>query len=158
MTTDDDNYDDDGANDDSEPHILGMSSVAEIQKYALVMYGRWIAHLNNAQSDDEKAATRQKYLSMQETEQIVREYSNQYDEHTFSIGGETEEEVGKNMRQVLAALMDRIMSNVLQEGVNTGLLECAFDDKVNDFTFDVTEEGRARAREYFQKRTDDTAD
>ncbi len=119
-----------------------LSSVEAIRSAALIMYGRFIAHMYGNEADDEKAKGCTNYLSLQETENIVREFSVVSDDGMYAVGGDTPEEARKNINELMAALMDRVMSNVLSAGVKSDLLDCSYDDKTNDFTFSVTEKGK----------------
>jgi hypothetical protein len=127
--------------DDTDGHYE-LSSIEAIRSAALVMYGRFIAHLYGNKTDDEKAKRCTNYLSLQETENIVRGFSVVSDDGVYAIGGDTPEEARKNINELMAALMDRVMSNVLSAGVKSDLLDCSYDDKTNDFTFSVTEKGK----------------
>jgi hypothetical protein len=140
------------ADSESEPNIVGQSSLERLQRHALVLYGRWVAGANHAPQNDDYAATRTKYLSLAETEQIVREYAVYSDDNLFAVGGESETEVQQKLKDLMGALMDRVMSNILREGVSSGLLECFYDEKANDFTFDVTETGKEIAKKHFEHK------
>lgn len=117
------------------------------------MYGRFVSRLNDLPIDDENSKKCARYLSLQETEAIVREHSCVVDE-AYAIGGDTEEEAKQKINELLAALMDRVMSNVLQESVRQDWLDCRYDDDKDDFTFSVTDKGRQIGAEHKRKRDD----
>lgn len=145
-------FDDDDANDTDARFEL--STIPAVREAALIMYGRFISRLNNVPIDDEAAKQRHQYLTLQEAENIVREHSYVSDDG-YAIGGDTKEEAKKKINELLAALLDRIMSNVLQEGVRQNLLDCQYDVDCNDFTFSVTEEGKQKVDEIRKSRTGD---
>jgi hypothetical protein len=131
----DDNFDDTAGR-------YELSSLEAVQSAALIMYGRFIAHMYGNKPDDEAAKKCTHHLSLQETEHIVREHSHVSEDGTYAIGGDTPEEARKKINDMMAALMDRVMSNVLSAGVKRDLLDCSYDSDTNDFTFSVTEKGQ----------------
>jgi hypothetical protein len=82
-------------------------------------------------------------LSVSETEAIVRELSIKAGNGLYAVGGNTLEEANEKIHAVMEALCARIMSNLTSLGVSEGLLDAAFDDEENDFTFRLTDKGRA---------------
>ena len=140
----DDNYDDTNAR-------YELSTMDAVRTAALIMYGRFIANINGEEPDDEEAKNKTQYISVQETEAIVRENSFVSGD-TYAIGGDTQEEVKKNINELLNALLDRIMSNVLQEGVKQELLDCQYDTDTNDFAFSVTDKGKEKVDEIRRTR------
>jgi hypothetical protein len=82
-------------------------------------------------------------LSVSETEAIVRDLSIKAGNGLYAVGGNTLEEANEKISAVMAALCARIMSNLTAIGVREGLLDAAFDDEENDFTFRLTDKGRA---------------
>lgn len=98
------------------------------------MYGR--------EPDDAKAKQAENHLSLQETENIVREHSSMVDGEIYAIGGDTQEEAHAKVNELLASLMDRIMSNVLSAGVKQDLLDCNYNVDKNDFEFTITDKGK----------------
>lgn len=133
-------------NDNDTDARYSFSTVDAVRDAALIIYGRFVARLNNMTADDDSAKTKHQYLSLQETENIVREHGYVF-EGTYAIGGDSQEEAKKQIQELLAALTDRIMSNVLQEGVRQNLLECDYDVEKDDFTFSVTEKGKKTVEE-----------
>lgn len=129
-----------------------LSSITAIRDAALIMYGRFLAHLYGVEPTDDKAKTRHKHLSLQETENIVREHATCFADGTYAIGGDTAEEANEKINELLAALMDRVMSNVLSAGVKDGLIDCSYDADVDDFTFNVTAKGQEIVKEIREAR------
>lgn len=128
-----------------------LSTIPAVRDAALILYGRFVSRMNNRSSNDEGAKTCTQHLSLQETEAIVREHSYVVAD-SYAIGGNTKEEAKQKIKTLLAALMDRIMSNVLQEGVRQDLLDCRYDVDKNDFTFSVTDKGKQTLVEHKQNR------
>lgn len=122
-----------------------FSSLEAVRRAALITYGRFVAHLNNLTPDDKDAETKTQYLTLQETEHIVKEHAHIF-ENEYAIGGDTPEEAENNIRELMAALLDRVMSNVLQAGVKNGLLDCSFDADTADFVFSPTDAGAIHAK------------
>lgn len=132
-----------------------LSSVEAIREAALIMYGRFIAHMYGAEPDEEQSKRCTAYLSLQETENIVREHSHVSDDGVYAIGGDSPEEAKAKINDLMAALMDRVMSNVIAAGVKEDLLDCTYDSNINDFSFAVTEKGKTIA-ERLKKERDNT--
>jgi hypothetical protein len=132
-----------------------LSTIPAVRDAALILYGRFISRLNDKPIDDEHAKKSEQYLSLQETEAIVREHSYVVDD-SYAIGGDTQEEAKEKINELLAALLDRVMSNVLQEGVRQEWLDCQYDVEKNDFAFSVTEKGKQAVVEN-QHNTDNPA-
>jgi hypothetical protein len=129
-----------------------LSSVAAIREAALIMYGRFIAHMHGSEPDDEHAKQCTSHLSLQETENIVREHSHCSDDGMYAIGGDSPEEAKAKINELMAALMDRVMSNVMAAGVKDDLLDCTYDPNIDDFSFTVTEKGKTIAERLQQER------
>jgi len=84
-----------------------------------------------------------KYLSLDELEAILCEHGRQAHGGT-AIGGATREEAEQKLQEMMSAVQSRILSNVLREAVQRGMLDCEFDPEINDFSFSVTDEARER--------------
>ena len=82
------------------------------------------------------------FLSAQETTNIIKEHCNIFTEDEFGIGADSEEEYKKKMMQMMRALGERIMSNVLHSGVQRGLLDAEYDIDKGAFAFSITEKGK----------------
>ena len=131
----DDNFDDTAGQ-------YELSSIESIRDAALIMYGRFIAHMYGEEPNDERAKLSRNHLSLQETENIVRDYSSVSGDGIYAVGGDTAEDAKKKINEMMAALMDRVMSNVLAAGVKQDLLDCNYDTNKNDFSFTVTDKGK----------------
>lgn len=140
----DDNYNDTDAR-------YELSTIPAVRDAALIMYGRFISKINNLPNDDDSAKTRHNYLTLEETENIIREYGYVVD-GAYAIGGDTKDEAKKKINELLAALMDRVMSNVLREGVRSELLDCTYDTDTDDFSFSVTDKGKEKVEELRKNR------
>lgn len=146
LTLFDDNYDDTDAR-------YELSTIDSVRDAALIMYGRFIARINDQEANDDEAKQKSQYLTLQEAEQIIREHSCVVD-GVYGIGAKTKEEAKTKINELLAALMDRIMSNVVQEAVKQDLLDCQYDNATNDFAFSVTETGKQKIAELRAARKD----
>lgn len=101
-----------------------------------------------------------KYLTTAETEAIVKD-------HLSAIGGgyafgcETRGEMLEKMETVFQALVMRIRSNILAEGVRLGCLEQTFNSETGNFDFELTEKGAGfsneQIREFFGLGADGNA-
>ena len=132
--------------DDPEfPEDIGRAfmTIERLRDEALSMFDRYIEHQSAALNPDisrSPAEEKQQFLTLEETENIVREYAVA-GPGVYAIGGDTSEEAFKQIRVVMAALLQRIMSNVLRVGAGFGLLDVMFDGEANDFRFDVSSKG-----------------
>lgn len=140
----DDNYNDTDAR-------YELSTIPAVRDAALILYGRFVSRLNNLPVDDDSAKQRKDYLTLAETENIIREHGYVVD-GTYAIGGDTPEEAKQKINELLAALMDRVMSNVLREGVRLDLLDCTYDTDTDDFSFSVTDKGKQTVEEHRNRR------
>lgn len=131
-----------------------LSSIAAIREAALIMYGRFLAHMYGRAPDDTKAKQAENHLSLQETENIVREHSTVIDGDVYAIGGDTEEEARAKVNELLASLMDRVMSNVLAAGVKQDLIDCDYNVDKNDFEFTLTDKGKQVVEDLRKNRHD----
>lgn len=120
------------------------------------MYGRFLAHLYGKTPDDKKAGAQHQHLSLQETENIVREHSEFFEDGTYAIGGDSADEANAKINEMLSALMDRVMSNVLSAGVKNGLIDCNYDADADDFLFTVTDKGQEVVKEIRETRNNET--
>jgi hypothetical protein len=90
------------------------------------------------------------YLSVDETEAIVRDYSVPL-EHGYCMGGSSTEELKEKLEQMFTACMERIRSNIMHEGVRLGYLDAIFDSEKNAFDFIVTEKGAQYSEQQFNE-------
>lgn len=141
----------DGNFDDTDGRYE-LSSVDAVRDAALIMYGRFIAHMHGCEPNDDQAKRCTAHLSLQETENIVREHSQVSDDGVYAIGGDSPEDAKAKINELLAALMDRVMSNVMAAGVKENLLDCTYDSNIDDFSFTVTEKGKEIAERLRQER------
>ena len=118
-------------------------TIERLRDEALILFDQFIARQSAMPSPDVSRATteeKREFLTLEETENIVREYAV-IGPGMYAVGGETQEEAFKQIRVVMAALMQRIMSNVLRIGADFGLIDVMFDNSANDFRFDVSDKG-----------------
>lgn len=140
--------------DASHPKVIPMEM---LRNQAIALFGRFLAMQNNvapetyADITDEKC----KFLSLQETETIVRSFSEMDNGEMMAVGGNSKQEAVRQIRQLMAALVERVLSNVIAEGVSRDLIDVAFDDAQNSFAFQVSKNGEQLLAEYEDFFNDD---
>lgn len=146
-------------------HGPGMT-LENLRDGALCMFERYLCYKLKTKPQEiteENIDYSRRFLSLEETENIIKEFSHQEEgmpEGMYAIGARSVEELMHKTRELLHALMSRIMSNVAHEGVNQGLLECAFDSSGGNFEFTPSKDGkklldRLRAKKRKKKKKDD---
>jgi hypothetical protein len=125
-------------------------TIKRLRDAALILFDKFVEHQNELSSPVISKVLFQslvspeekhQFLSLEETERIVREHSF-ISPGVYAIGGDTSEKAVKQVKNVMAALMQRIMSNLLRMGADLGLLDVMFDGETNDFRFDVSNKGQ----------------
>lgn len=129
-----------------EPEFDGRiaATLEMLRDEAISLFDRFVAHRSGMPPAGAVNATledKQKFLTLAETENIVKEHAV-ITEDAYAIGGDTPEEAARQIRIVMAALMQRILSNVLNAGAGLELFDVSFDEKRNDFCFQVSEKGK----------------
>ena len=129
-------------NEDNEEPQAVLAAAEHVRNIALRMFA---SHINIGSDGGppitvDGLARATKFLSINETIIILREHYSAPD-----LDADTAE-FNKKLSQVLAALMLRIESNVMQYSVNLGFMDCAFDDDANAFTFTTSKKGEAALR------------
>lgn len=140
------NYDD-GYEDDGKK-FCGIQSLDELQQQALYLFGVYVSRLGGYTCQRPVPETVKKFLPLDEVERILVEHSEQT-EHGFILGGSSMEEMRKKMQALMLALLERILSNVLAEGVDQGFLDCYFDGDKNNFNFSVTDLGKSMCENFY---------
>jgi hypothetical protein len=138
----DDGYDE---NHETSGHFC-LRSTSEIRKMALILFARVLQDGKPTSMPDEHAARGTQYLSLSETENIIKEHSTEVEGpegSCYAVGGDSPEEANEKVSHLMAALIERVRSNVIAASVKRGWVDCAFDPESNDFVFSVTEKGRA---------------
>jgi hypothetical protein len=133
-----------------------LCTIDSLRDFALVMFGRYLSAHDKTAPDDERAKKCTAFLSLQETENILRENSQVAENGVIGVGGDTAEEANAKLAKVMSALCSRILSNVLSRGVQDELLDCAFDPEKNDFAFSITERGMQIATNHRNKISGDS--
>lgn len=135
-------FDPDNEEENNEHTSMGQTTFESIRNYALCLFGRYLkeAH-NNTNLPDIPPDSATRFLSVSEVEAIVREHGFAASEGYY-VGGESPEEAYAIIGKMMCALVQRILSNVMAEGTSQGLLDCVFNEKSNDFEFDITEKGK----------------
>lgn len=150
-------------------HGPGMT-LENLRDGALCMFDRYMCYrlkTKPREITEENIDCSRRFLTLEETESIIKEFSCHEEgmpDGMYAIGARSVEELMHKTRELLHALMSRIMSNVAHEGVNQGLLECAFDSEGGHFSFTPSKEGEkviARLNEKKRKKKkkdDDSSD
>lgn len=127
--------------DSSHPKVIPMEV---LRNQAIVLFGRFLAAQNKMDPDTYAELTDEKckFLSLQETETIVRSFSAMDNGEMMAVGGNSKKEAIDQIRQLMAALLERVLSNVIAEGVNRDLIDSYFDEARNSFGFEVNENGK----------------
>jgi hypothetical protein len=134
-------------NDEPEfdgPNHKRVATLEMMRDEAISMFDRFVAQRSGMPPANAVNATmedKQKFLTLAETENIVKEHAV-ITEDAYAIGGDTPDAAVKQVRIVMAALMHRILSNVLNTAAGLGLFDVSFDEKTNDFRFHVSEKGK----------------
>ena len=124
------------------PKILSMT---DLRNFAVKLFDDFIHSQSGLNPDIDGASFEDKcdFLTVAETETIVRDFSRTDVSGMFAVGGDTPDEALDQMRKLLSALVERVMSNVIAAGASEDLIAVAFDDDSNNFIFSVTEKGHA---------------
>lgn len=136
------NYDDE--DNETGGHFL-LRSTREVREMALILFARMLQSGKPTIMSDEDAARGTQYLSLNETESIIKEHSTEVEGpegSCYAIGGDSPEEADEKVSDLMAALVERVRSNVIATSVKRGWVDCAFDVESNDFVFSVTEKGK----------------
>lgn len=148
-------FENESDNSEYQDRCIMGGTIETLREQALILFAKVISRMNNVPEDEEPMIddSQRRFLSVDETEAIIREHSVAGGpQGVYAIGGSTREEFEAQMRKVFQALMVRIQENVTQHGVSKGYLDCAFDDTANEFVFSVSEKGRAVVHERFKNR------
>jgi hypothetical protein len=129
---------------------------------AIKLFDRYIAEQSGIEVDADKASFEKKceFLSLQETETIVRDFSAADNGEMFAVGGESKKAAMEQLHKLMEALFTRIMSNVISAGVSRDLIDVAFDSDNDSFAFSVTDKGRQFVddrRHLFEKDDEDVS-
>lgn len=118
--------------------------IQALRDAAIKLFDQFIEQQSGISADLHSATFEEKceFLSLNEAECIVRDFSASDDGEMFAVGGETKQEAIAQIHRLMAALVDRIMSNVVAAAVKEDLVDVAWDTDVNNFAFAVTEKGR----------------
>jgi hypothetical protein len=111
---------------------------------AIKLFDHFIERQSGINPDVSSAAFEEKcdFLSLNEAECIVRDFSASDDGEMFAVGGETKQEALAQIHRLMAAMLDRVMSNVVAAAVKEDLVDVAWDTDSNNFAFAVTEKGK----------------
>lgn len=153
----------DEENDNVE--VMFGGSLEQFRDQALLAFNFCLA-MNAKMPVPPVTDTHRKYLTVEEVEAIVAEKAEDCGEG-YALGAGTRKELFEKVNELTGALIMRIRSNILHEGVKRGYLDAIFDSEKNDFDFEVTEKGKKfnaeQFREFwggfsFEERSDDDTD
>lgn len=137
----------DEENDNVEMMFGG--SIDQFRDQALMMFNFCLA--SNANMPIPPVTdTHRKYLTVQEVEAIVAEKAEDFG-GGYALGATSRAELLEKMHELMGALVMRIRSNILHEGVKQGYLDAVFDPETNDFDFEITEKGKAFNGDQFRE-------
>ena len=132
------------------------TSIGELRDSALNLFEAYICGQINIKPKFSKKTLghRRQFLSEDETESIVKEFSTNVGlpEGVYGIGANSIEELQAKTRQLMKMLLARIRSNITQVGVNAGLIDCAFDDEHDAFAFSPTPAGEELIKNMFSEK------
>ena len=144
--------------DRDDPRVVPLHAVRD---QALSLFSRMMSEQCGAKEkfcDNTIDDSHRAFLSIAETENILMSFCAAQNDEVIAIGGDSHEEMMAQMHQLLNALITRIISNVVAEGVKRDLIDSEFDSEHNCFAFSVTEKGLrlvAEKKEYFEDCDDD---
>lgn len=123
------------------PKVIPMEV---LRNQAIVLFGRFLAMQSDTDPETYADLTEEKckFLSLQETETIVRSFSAMDNGEMMAVGGNSKKEAVEQIKQLMAALVERVLSNVIAEGVRQDLIDSYFDATRNSFDFEVSETGK----------------
>lgn len=142
-------------------HVMSLESLRD---KALVLFGEFIEQASGGINPQANVATleeKAQFLTIDETEQIVREHSAADNGEMMAVGGNTPQAAAEKITQLMRALLARIMSNVIALGVKEGYVDSCFDDENDAFAFSVSAAGMElikRHREFFNDPPENYAD
>lgn len=147
---------DDNDNNDNDEHIeytsVQCGTLDALRDHALYLFGKHVAKLTKLPIPLMIEEQRQ-FLSIDETEEIVREHSvPNGPPGMYAVGGNSKEEYETQIRKLFMALLTRIEANVARVGVKLGYLDCAFDNEKNDFVFTVSKLGEQLVDRHNKRR------
>ena len=121
-----------------------MMSLEQLRDHALELFDDYIAKASGGVNPEARTATMEekaRFLTIDEAEQIVQEFSDADNGEVMAVGGRSPHEAAVKIMHLMQALMTRIMSNVVAAGVNAGYIDSCFDDEANAFSFSVSKLG-----------------
>ena len=132
-----------------DENALFTSTLAELRDKALLAFNLILACETNMPVPP-VTDVHKKYLTTAETEAIVKDHLNEVGVG-YAFGCETRGEMLEKMETVFQALVLRIRSNILAEGVQRGYLEQTFNSETGDFDFEITKKGEGFSNEQFRE-------
>jgi len=140
--------------ENDHPNVIPMEMLRD---QAIALFGRFIAEQSGVNAETCAMLTEEKckFLTLPETEAIVRSFSAMDNGEMMAVGGNSKAEAMQQIRKLMAALLERVLSNVIQEGVRRDLIDVAFDGEQNAFAFQVNANGERLIEEHKELFNDD---
>ena len=135
--------------EEPESEVMFGGSITQLRDQALLAFNVCMGMQANLPVPP-VTNTHRKYLSVAEVEAIVAEMANDIG-HGYAFGASSREELMAQVHELMNALVMRIRSNILHEGVKQGYLDAIFDSEKNDFDFEVTEKGKEFNEQQFEE-------
>jgi hypothetical protein len=129
---------------DSGEFQRSVNSLESLRDFVLTQFAGVLARVDGAPDEMVALEHQRQFLSVEETENIVREHSAPISsgDGVYAVGGESYEEYKRQMLALLRALATRVLSNIMCAGVKQGLLDHEFDSDTSRFVFSITPEGQ----------------
>lgn len=126
-----------------EPEHPGILSIELLRDKALELYGVFLSQQSGVDPGCHTATIeeKQQFLSLQETENIVRAFCAADNGELMAVGGNSPAEAMQQIHDMMSALIARIMSNVIAEAARRDLIDVAFDAEQDAFAFQVNQKG-----------------
>lgn len=135
--------------DSHEPEVMFGGTLEQLRDQALMTFNFCLAAHTNLPIPP-VTDTHRKYLSVNEVEAVVAENAEDIGEG-YAFGAHSRGELLERVHTMMGALVMRIRSNILHEGVKQGYLDAVFDSEKNDFDFEITEKGKEFNGEQFRE-------
>jgi hypothetical protein len=126
---------------DCQHHI--MNSVEGLRDEVLRLFGAFLSRVMDDPDAEQIVEHHKQFLEVWEVEGILKELSDVKEDGLYGIGANSLAEYQEKMGNLFRALATRIVSNIMQLGVQGGLLDSEYDFEKGSFDFSVTEKGLA---------------
>lgn len=132
---------DDGYSDDAGFELLGATTLELVQQKSLRLFGEFVERMSGVKMPVEIPEHSEKYLPLNELEAIIRDYAVVIP-GGWAVGAATAKDATQKLKEMLDAILQRILSNVMADGVHRGWLDCDFNADTGRFEFSLTDAGQ----------------